>query len=117
MGGGISIRELRLQRGISYKVREKEYFEVAKILDGLGGVRKDILNGFIIYSPAWPDPDLKLRAIKAGTIIIDNSQRTVDTSSDLQLETSVDFKGNKYNLQDKLAELILGWGRKLIWLK
>lgn len=112
MGGGISIGELRLQRGRTYEVREREYFEIAKMLDGLDGVRKDTLNGFIIYSPAWPAPNLRIRAIKAGTIIIDNSLRTVDTSPDLQLAESIDFEGHKYNLQDKLAELCLMWGRK-----
>ena len=89
--------ETRVVDGVCY-LAEERYWKVAKMLDGFTRVRKDVSNRNIIYSPAGLNPDLKVRAINEGNIIINNSERTIKISEDIKLAEG---------LEDKLIKLIL----------
>ncbi|MFA4953202.1 MAG: hypothetical protein WC584_03195 [Candidatus Pacearchaeota archaeon] len=94
---GISKNSI-LQRK-EYKLEEEKYFDVVRYLDGLSGVKKDVEEGNIVYSAISVDPNLKIRAITRGNIIINNFERTVKISPDIELTD---------DLENKLKEKILG---------
>ena len=81
-----------------YQLQDDRYFRTVKFLDILTGVKKEVKGDYLVYSPAEPNPDLKVRAITNGHISVDNNQRMIILSNDIRLANG---------LEEKLIKLIL----------